>query len=130
RGLTKTSLGAIVITCAAFDDVTAWCLLATVIATAKAGSISSALFTILLSAVFVLLMLYGVRPMMKKISKYYGDSESLNKTLVAIVFFILLSSACITEAIGIHALFGAFLAGVIMPQKTNIKGLLMEKIED
>lgn len=130
RGLTRTSLGAIVITCAAFDDVTAWCILATVIAIAKAGSIASALFTILLSVVFVLIMVYAVSPLIKKLSNKYGDSENLNKTLVAIVFFVLLLSACITEAIGIHALFGAFLAGVIMPQKSNIKKLLMEKLED
>ncbi|HKR05913.1 MAG TPA: cation:proton antiporter [Bacteroidia bacterium] len=130
RGLTKTSLGAIVITCAAFDDVTAWCILAIVIAIAKAGTIASALFTIVLTVIFILIMLYAVKPWIKKVSSKYGDSKNLNKTLVVIVFFVLLLSACITEAIGIHALFGAFLAGVIMPQKVNVKELLMEKIED
>jgi Kef-type K+ transport system membrane component KefB len=130
RGLTKTSLGAIVITCAAFDDVTAWCILATVIAIAKAGSIASALFTILLSVLFVLFMLYVIRPLIRNLSVKYSSSENLSKRLVAIVFFVLLSSACITEFIGIHALFGAFFAGVIMPQNTNVKEMLMEKLED
>lgn len=130
RGLTKTALGAIVITCAAFDDVTAWCILAVVIAIAKAGSIASALFTIALSIVFVLMMVYAVSPLLRKLSDKYDEGQSLNKTLVVIVFFVLLFSACITEAIGIHALFGAFLAGVIMPQKATIKKQLMEKLED
>ncbi len=130
RGLTKTSLGAIAITCAAFDDVTAWCILATVIAIAKAGSIVSALFTIMLTLVFVLVMLYAVRPWIKKVSSNYVDSMNLNKIFVLIVFFVLLLSAYITETIGIHALFGAFLAGVIMPQKLKVKELLMTKIQD
>jgi len=130
RGLTKTPLGILAITCAAFDDVTAWCILATVIAIAKAGSIGSALFTIGLSLAFILFMLFVVSPFIKKLSYKYDEKEKLNKTLVVIVFFIMLLSSCITEVIGIHALIGAFLAGVCMPQKSNIKIMLMEKIED
>lgn len=130
RKLTKTSLGAIVIACAAFDDVTAWCILAMVIAIAKAGSIVSALFTMMLTFIFVLVMIYGVRRWMDKAAKRYTQSENLNKTFVVLVFFVLLVSAYITETIGIHALFGAFLAGVIMPHKSNVKEMLMSKIED
>jgi len=130
RGLTKTSLGAIALTCAAFDDVTAWCILATVIAIAKAGSLTGALFTMLLTVAFVLFMVYAVTPLVRKITKRHEPAEGLNKTLVAVSFFVLLLSAFITEAIGIHALFGAFLAGVIMPQQSNLKKLLTEKIED
>lgn len=130
RGLTKSSLGAIVISCAAFDDVSAWCILAVVIAIAKAGGIGSAIFTIALTIVFVMIMLILVRPLLKKICNQFEQSDDLNKNLVVIVFFVMLLSACITEVIGIHALFGAFLAGVIMPQKTSIRNLLMEKIED
>jgi Kef-type K+ transport system membrane component KefB len=123
-------LGAIVISCAAFDDVSAWCILAVVIAIAKAGGIGSAIFTIALTIVFVMIMLILVRPLLKKICNQFEQSDDLNKNLVVIVFFVMLLSACITEVIGIHALFGAFLAGVIMPQKTSIRNLLMEKIED
>ena len=130
RGLTKSSLGAIVISCAAFDDVSAWCILAVVIAIAKAGGIGSAIFTIALTIVFVMIMLILVRPLLKKICNQFEQSDDLNKNLVVIVFFVMLLSACITEVIAIHALFGAFLAGVIMPQKTSIRNLLMEKIED
>jgi Kef-type K+ transport system membrane component KefB len=104
--------------------------LAVVIAIAKAGGIGSAIFTIALTIVFVMIMLILVRPLLKKICNQFEQSDDLNKNLVVIVFFVMLLSACITEVIGIHALFGAFLAGVIMPQKTSIRNLLMEKIED
>lgn len=130
RQLTKTSLGAIVISCAAFDDVSAWCILAAVIATVKAGSIASALFTVLLAAIFVLAMLFLVAPLIKNLTDRYTANGQLGKPLVVFVFLILLTSAFISESIGIHALFGAFLAGVIMPQKSRVKELLTEKIED
>lgn len=130
RGLTKTPLGAMVITCAAADDVTAWCILAAVIAIVKAGTIISALFTIGLAVIFVIVMLYVVRPWIKKISSSVVEKEKISKTVVAIAFFILLMSAYISELIGIHALFGAFLAGVIMPNNMKFKDLLAGKVED
>jgi Kef-type K+ transport system membrane component KefB len=130
RGLTRTALGAIVLTCAAADDITAWCILAAVVAIVKAGSVLSAMFTILLALIFVFIMLRLVRPWINKLSSQYDDEEGLNKRVVMIVFFILIASAYISEIIGIHALFGAFLGGVIMPQKIRFKELLAGKIED
>lgn len=130
RGMSKTPLGVMVITCAAADDVTAWCILACVIAVVKAGSILSALFTILLAVVFVIVMVRLVRPWLKNMVAKFPEDNVLNKTTVAIMFFILLLSAYIAEIIGIHALFGAFIAGVVMPHNLNFKGQLTEKIED
>jgi len=130
RGLTKTPLGAMAITCAAADDVTAWCILAAVIAVVKAGSIVSALFTILLAIIFVVIMLFVVRPVIKKISASHVGKDSISKPVVAVAFFILLASAYVAELIGIHALFGAFIAGVIMPHNIKFKELLGGKIED
>lgn len=130
RELTKTPLGAMAITCAAADDVTAWCILAAVIAIVKAGNITSALLTISLTIIFVLLMLYVVRPWLKKLSSKVAESENLNETVVAMAFFVLLVCAYIAETIGIHALFGAFLAGAIMPKSLKFKELLAGKTED
>ncbi len=130
RGLTKTPLGAMAITCAAADDVTAWCILAVVIAIVKAGGILSALFTIGLAVIFVLFMLRVVGPWIKRISTTVVEKEKISKSVVAIAFFILLMSAYVAELIGIHALFGAFLAGVIMPHNIKFKNLLAGKIED
>jgi Kef-type K+ transport system membrane component KefB len=130
RDLTKTRLGSIAITCAAADDVTAWCILAAVIAIVKAGTFISALYTIGLALLYVLAMIFVLQPFLKKIGNVYSERETINKTIVAISFLILLGSAYIAEIIGIHALFGAFLAGVIMPPNFNFRRILMEKMED
>jgi Kef-type K+ transport system membrane component KefB len=130
RGLTKTPLGAMVITCAAADDVTAWCILACVIAIVKAGSILSALFTIVLAFLFVVVMLFFIRPLLKKLGQEMTAKKIVNKAVISLSFFILLISAYLSEIIGIHALFGAFLAGVIMPNNLELKKLLAEKLED
>jgi Kef-type K+ transport system membrane component KefB len=133
RGLTKTSLGVMVISCAAADDITAWCILAAVIAIAKAGSIVSALYTIVPAIVYIAAMLYIIRPWLKKfVTNSKGSNENLNKTLVTLIFLTLLLSSYLAEIIGIHLLFGAFLAGTIMPQEqgSKVKVLLTEKVED
>jgi Kef-type K+ transport system membrane component KefB len=130
RDLTKTKLGSVALTCAAADDVTAWCILAAVIAIVKAGTLLSTLLTIGLSLVYVLIMLYGVQPFLKKIGNIYSNRETISKPIVALSFLVLLVSAYTAEIIGIHALFGAFLAGVIMPANMNFRRVLMGKVED
>jgi Kef-type K+ transport system membrane component KefB len=130
RGLTKTRLGAIVITCAAADDVTAWCLLAMVIAVVKAGSAYSAFFTIVMALAYVIIMLKLVQPFLKRYGAKHSDKESLSKPVVAVFFITMLLSAYATEIIGIHALFGAFMAGVIMPANVHFRSLFIEKLED
>jgi len=129
RGMTKTKLGIMAITCAAIDDITAWCILAVVIAVVKAGSLFSALFTIVMAIGFVLVMLKLVRPFLKKLGEVYSNKETLSLNIVAILFGILLISSYITEVIGIHALFGAFMAGVIMPPSFSFRRILIEKVE-
>lgn len=130
RGITRTHLGVMALTCAAADDVTAWCILAVLIAIIKAGSSVSALFTIALVVSYVLLMLLAVRPLVKKLYNAYTRKGVISKTMMAIVFMVLLLSAYVTEIIGIHALFGAFMAGVIMPPEMNFRQLIIDKIED
>jgi Kef-type K+ transport system membrane component KefB len=130
RGLTRTPLGVLTITCAAADDVTAWCLLAAVIAIVKAGSIVSSLFTIGLAITYIIFMLKVIKPRLQKMSDKRIYGEKIDKTTIAISFFVLLLSAYFTEIIGIHALFGAFIAGVIMPNNTYFKEKLIDKIED
>jgi Kef-type K+ transport system membrane component KefB len=130
RGIHKTKLGAIVITCAAADDITAWCLLAAVIAIVKAGTFLSSLYVIGLAIFYVIVMLFVVKPFLKKIGELYGTKDNLSKPVVAIFFLILIISSYTTEIIGIHALFGAFMTGVIMPDITKFRNLFIEKVED
>ncbi|MBF7091175.1 cation:proton antiporter [Flavobacterium sp. ALJ2] len=130
RGLQKTKLGTIAITCAAADDITAWCILAVVIAIVKAGSFTSSLYVIGLAIVYVIVMLKIVRPFLKRVGDLNSTRESLNKPVVAIFFLTLLFSAYASELIGIHALFGAFLAGAIMPENNKFRNIFIEKVED
>lgn len=130
RGIHKTRLGTIVVTCAAADDITAWCLLAAVIAIVKAGSFVSALYIIGLSLAYVLLMIKVVRPFLKRIGDLHSSKDHLSKPIVAIFFLTLILSSYTTEVIGIHALFGAFMAGAIMPESTSFRNIFIEKVED
>lgn len=130
RGLSRTRIGGVAITCAAVDDITAWCLLAAVIAIVKAGSIVSSFWTIALAATYVTGMFLLMRPFLKKMGEVYADRESLSKPVVAVFFLILLLSSYATEIIGIHALFGAFLAGVIMPANVKFRNVFIDKVED
>ncbi len=130
RQLAKTKLGAIVITCAAADDITAWCILAAVIAVVKAGTMVSALYTIVFAVLYVVFMLIVIRPFLRRLGDIYSNDESLVKPVVAVFFIILIVSAYATEVIGIHALFGAFMAGVIMPPNLNFRKVFIEKVED
>jgi len=130
RGIHKTRLGAIVITCAAADDITAWCLLAVVIAIVKAGNFVGSLYVISLAVAYVLVMVFIVKPFLKRIGDLYGSKDSIGKPVMAIFFLFLILSSYATEVIGIHALFGAFMMGSIMPDVSKFRMIFIEKVED
>ncbi|MGL2965165.1 cation:proton antiporter [Flavobacterium sp. XGLA_31] len=130
RGIHKTRLGTIVITCAAADDITAWCILAVVIAIVKAGSFVSSLYVIALAVVYVLTMLFVVKPFLKRVGELYGKRDNIKKSVVAIFILTLIVSSYLTEVIGIHALFGAFMMGAIMPDISKFRNIFIEKVED
>ncbi len=130
RGIHKTKIGTIVITCAATDDITAWCILAAVIAIVKAGSFVSSLYIIGLAFVYVLMMIFVVKPFLKRIGDLYSTKNKLNKPVVAIFFLTLILSSYTTEIIGIHALFGAFMTGAIMPDIAKFRAIFINKVED
>ena len=130
RGIHRTRLGALVITCAAVDDISAWCMLAAIIAIAKAGSFLSSLYIIMLAIGYVIVMFKVIRPFLKRIGDLNASRENMSKPVVAIFFLTLLISSYTTEIIGIHALFGAFLAGTIMPENSKFRNIFIQKIED
>jgi K+:H+ antiporter len=131
RGLSKTALGSTAISCAAVDDVTAWSLLAFVVAIAKAGGLAGSVLTIGLVLIFVAVMLFIVRPGLPRwIGQPALTAEAPGKGVLAGVLAFLLASALTTEIIGIHALFGAFLAGVVMPPQGEFRHRLKVRIEN
>lgn len=129
RRLTRTRIGSIAITCASVDDVTAWCLLALVVGVAKSqvdGSLQTALFAMLYIA-FVLIVL---RPGARWLAKRTDHLAELTQSWMAVVFVAMLLSAFATEWIGIHALFGAFVIGAIIPHDSLIARDMRRRLED
>ena len=129
RGLTKTYLGATAIACAAVDDVTAWCVLAIVVAIARADGLTSALMTIFLTLLFISMMLFLLKPRIERLLGEKFRSGISSKGTMPFVMVIVFISALFTEIIGIHALFGAFLAGVVMPSHAGLRNFLRERLD-
>ncbi|MBI5387620.1 MAG: cation:proton antiporter [Verrucomicrobia bacterium] len=131
RRLSKTALGSTAITCAAVDDVTAWSLLALVVAAVQAGGLASAVLSIVLVVAFVAVMLFGVKPRLARwIETAKVNGAGPGKGVMAAVLAFVLASAFVTEVAGIHALFGAFLAGVVMPRESEFCHYLRVRIEN
>jgi Kef-type K+ transport system membrane component KefB len=128
RGIDKTELGVVALSCAAIDDVTAWCLLAFVVGVAQA-KVNGAVQTVLLAVAYIALMLLVVRPLMVR---YFGDEAHKHppQRMAVWVLVALLLSALAAEWIGIHAIFGAFLLGGIIPHDSDVARDFRKKLED
>jgi Kef-type K+ transport system membrane component KefB len=129
RGIHKTRLGVIAISCAAVDDVSAWCLLAFVVAVAQA-KLASALITIALALVYIAVMMGVVRPLVRRFVDRQELTGRLSQNATAVVLIGLVLSALVTEYIGIHALFGAFLVGAVIPHDARLAREITHKLED
>ncbi|AUB40562.1 Kef-type K+ transport system, membrane component KefB [Nostoc flagelliforme CCNUN1] len=130
NNLQGTRLGTLALTCAAVDDVTAWCLLAVAIAVARTGDFAGAIPTIIASIVYIGLMLTAGRWFLQRLAKYYVRAGRLSQLLLAGIYMAVVASALITELIGIHLIFGAFLLGAAMPKNEDLVRELAVKTED
>lgn len=116
RGLSTTDLGVAALTCAAVDDVTAWCLLAVAAGVARAA-LADAFVVIGLTVTFIAVMVLIARPIAQRLARADGEASlgAVTWTLAA-----LLVAAVVAEAIGIHAIFGAFLFGAVVPASSPV----------
>jgi Kef-type K+ transport system membrane component KefB len=130
NNLQNTRLGTLALTCAAVDDVTAWCLLALAIAVTKTNSMVGAVPTIIYSLLYIGAMLTVGRWLLKMLSTYYDRTGKLSQLMLAGIYMAVVLSALITEAIGIHLIFGAFLLGAAMPKNPGLVRQIAEKTED
>jgi Kef-type K+ transport system membrane component KefB len=131
RNLMRTKVGAIAIACAAIDDVTAWCILAGVVLLVRASAVAIPLWlTLSGSAVYVCLMVFVIRGPLKRLAAYHRKLGGVTRGMLAVILLLVLASAFVTEWLGIHALFGAFLAGAIMPKDPDFVASLAGKLED
>lgn len=126
--LNQTELGVIALSCAAADDVTAWCLLAFVVGVTQAD-LYGAILTIVLTGAYIGLMFGVSRPLLNRLLPDSKESE-LPVGVTAWVLIAVLASALITEAIGIHAIFGAFLLGAVIPHDSLLARSFRNKLED
>lgn len=131
RGLLHTRLGTIALACAALDDVIAWCILAAVVALVRAGAGPLPPWAMLAGAVaFVAAMMLGVRPLLARLSVRFSGSANRQRDALGMVLLVVLAAAWTTEALGLHALFGAFLAGVVMPRGRAVAQAVAGRLED
>jgi K+:H+ antiporter len=128
RGLTQTDIGNTAIGCAAIGDVTAWCLLALALAIGQGQGFTQPVIAVTLTAVVALIALVVVRP---RASGFFGSADSAGATrgslLRALIFLFI--TAWATETIGVHALFGAFLAGAAVAGAESLREPLRKAIE-
>jgi Kef-type K+ transport system membrane component KefB len=129
RGLSNTQLGTVALACAAVGDVTAWCLLALLVGTVHASPVA-ALITVGLTAGFILVMVLVVRPAAQLLTTVRDERGELTQGTFLIVCVALLVSAIAAEGIGIHALFGAFLVGAMVPHDSALARDVTARLED
>jgi Kef-type K+ transport system membrane component KefB len=129
RQMHTSRIGAIALACAAAGDVTAWCLLAFVVSVARAQP-GQALFTVALTAGFITLIFFLVQPAIRWLTQGAPPRSQTSPDAVVIVCAALLLAALATERIGIHALFGAFLIGVVVPHDSVLADDVRKKLED
>jgi len=129
QGLQRTPMGVVALTCAAINDAIAWCLLAFVVGVTQSTT-SAAVQTLVLTALYIGLMLSAGRRAMAALIGRFDRSPSIGERSLALVLVAVLLSAVATEFIGIHAIFGAFLLGAIIPHESIIAKHVTERLED
>jgi Kef-type K+ transport system membrane component KefB len=130
RGLETSRLGLIALSCAAADDVAAWCILAAITAIIKAQGMAGFGWTIGLSIAYVALMLLLVRPLVRRLILKQAPEGGTPRYLIPVMLGGMLASAWIAQVIGIHSLFGAFLFGLIIPVDWAYRRAFVARVED
>jgi Kef-type K+ transport system membrane component KefB len=125
--LTRSPVGTTALACAAANDLAAWCILAFVVAMVRAQGFSTAVRTTLLALAFVATMLVGLRPLFLLL---FREGRDLTRNGLALVLILLLAFSSFTEWIGVHAMLGAFMLGVVLPRTEGFSHGLSHKFED
>jgi Kef-type K+ transport system membrane component KefB len=130
RKMLRTRLGTVAIACAAVGDVTGWCLLAYIVGLVRASHSALPLWQMLGGlTLFLAVMLSGVRVFLRRAERAYLADGELSDNWKALVLLLLLCSALVTESLGLHLLFGAFVAGAVMPRNRAFASYVIERFE-
>lgn len=129
--LLRTNVGAITMASGLINDCTAWVLLALVVALLNSSGGIVALYVFLTAVGFTLFVIFIVGPLYRKLCVYTNSfEEGPSPLLMTVTLMIVLLCAFVTDIIGVHAIFGGFLAGVIVPHENDLPVKITEKIED
>jgi Kef-type K+ transport system membrane component KefB len=127
--LLRSSVGTLAVACAAFDDATGWLILAGITAVARSGSFAEAWIPLLALAVYGVVMMSLVRPLLARIARHRGTAFGAAPADFGVILIVMLLSAWATEVMGVHALFGAFFAGVVMPRAADAERSFSASVE-
>jgi Kef-type K+ transport system membrane component KefB len=130
KQMLATSLGTVAIACAAVDDVSGWSILAYIMVLIRSSQSSLSIWMILAGLGFFLALMIGVmRRLFARVERYYSVHGELPDHLLALVIVFALTAALCTEALSLHLLFGAFVAGAVMPKDRRFISYLSAKFE-
>lgn len=130
QDMLHTRLGTVAIACAAVDDVTGWCILAYIIVLVRAVSAASSVWLKFGGVlVFVVVMIFGIQPLLRRLYLVYERRKCISENHLAIILLLVLVSALCTEWLGVHMLFGAFLMGAIMPKDPGFVSYVTERLQ-
>jgi Kef-type K+ transport system membrane component KefB len=130
RNLAKTRLGALSLISASIQDVVSWIFLAFVTAFAKNEGSSAGIITLIGGILFILLMFFLVKPVLKYITAKLKDETTLPQGYFAFVVIILLTCALLTDYIGLYSVFGGFVLGLVIPRNKFVIKEISGKIKD
>lgn len=130
RNLLRSKVGVLAVTCAAVNDVTAWCVLACIVVIVRASALFVSLWVTLIGlGALLLAMLFVVKPALQRLVALHEKRGYLTHDHLALILLLTLASGWVTEFLGLHALFGAFLAGVIMPRNHSFVQEIWQRLE-
>ncbi|KAJ4770324.1 Cation/H(+) antiporter 19 [Rhynchospora pubera] len=128
--LLTTDIGRLAMSAAAVNDVAAWILLALAIALSGSKSPLVSLWVLLSGVAFIVGVVMLVRPILAWMARRSPEGEPVKEIYICFTLVIVLAAGFLTDAIGIHALFGAFVVGIVVPKEGPFAGALIEKVED
>jgi Kef-type K+ transport system membrane component KefB len=127
-GLRDTRLGALAMLCAAIADVLAWAALAVVLAMVRAQGPNGMLRTLGLTAALSVVCVFGLRPLIRVLTTRYAGTALPRAVRLMVVIGLIIGLATATDRIGVHAIFGGFLAGLVLPRGNSLFGEAADQI--
>ena len=131
RGMHRTEIGALTLACAAVDDILAWSGLAVVLAVVRSSGALDLPRILIETLLFVAVLFKVVKPLLARLVPAYEKAGRLTPNILSIVIVGFLLSAYVTDKIGVHAIFGAFVFGVVMPREGGhaLFAAILDKLE-